>query len=91
MLCLNLTLVVLHEMCLDYLMDAPPELLTRGERVTRVEGAEIHHFRWVRFADLAQLSFFPIFLKDRISSIPDAPEFVSLDSDRPSSLEMRQT
>lgn len=72
-----------HEMCLYYLMDAPPELLSRGERFTRVEGAEIHHFRWVNFADLAQLSFFPIFLKERIFSLPDAPEFISLDSDRP--------
>lgn len=80
-----------HEMCLYYLMDAPPELLARGERFTRVEGAEIHHFRWVDFAELAQLSFFPIFLKDRIFSLPDAPEFVSLDSDMPSSLEMCKT
>lgn len=80
-----------HEMCLYYLMDAPSELLSRGDHFTRVEGEEIHHFRWVSFADLAQLSFFPVFLKDRIFSLPDAPEFVSLDSDKPSPLGMCKT
>lgn len=70
-----------HEMCLYHLMDAPPELLARGERFTRTEGSEVHHFRWVDFADLAKLSFFPIFLKERIFSLPDSPEFISLDSD----------
>jgi len=78
-----------HEMCLYFLMDAPPELLSCGKRFTRVEGEEIHHFRWVHFAELAQLSFFPIFLKERIFSLPDSPEFISLDSDRPNPLGMR--
>ncbi len=78
-----------HEMCLYFLMDAPPELLARGDAFTRVEGNEIHHFRWVKFEELRQLSFFPIFLKERIFSLPDTPEFISLDSDSPSPLEMR--
>lgn len=73
-----------HEVCLYYLMDAPAELLARGDCFTRAEGQEVHHFRWVRFAELARLSFYPIFLKDRIFSLPDTPEFISLDSDRPS-------
>ena len=77
-----------HELCLYHLMDAPPELLSRGEAFTRVEGAEVHHFRWVKFEELREMSFFPIFLKERIFSLPDAPEFVSLDSDRPSPLGM---
>lgn len=80
-----------HEVCLYYLMDAPDELLARGERFTRIEGSEIHHFRWVDFAELANLSFFPLFLKDRIFSLPDSPEFISLDSDRPSPPGMRTT
>ena len=70
-----------HEMGLYYLMDAPPELLARGNAFTRVEGDEVHHFRWVDFSALAALSFFPVFLKERIFSLPDAPEFVSVDSD----------
>ena len=66
-----------HEMCLYFLMDASPELLARGNAFTRVEGNEVHHFRWVRFEELRQLSFYPLFLKERILSLPDAPEFIS--------------
>ena len=73
-----------HELCLYHLMEATPELLTRGDSFTRVEGDEVHHFRWVRFEELRKLSFFPIFLKKRIFSLPNTPEFISLDSDRPS-------
>ncbi len=72
-----------HEVCLYYLMDAPAELLARGNRFTIAEGQEVHHFRWVDFSELAHLSFYPIFLKERIFSLPDTPEFISLDSDRP--------
>ena len=70
-----------HELGLYHLMEAPPELLARGDRFTRVEGQEIHHFRWVKFDELRGMSFFPIFLKERIFSLPDTPEFVILDSD----------
>jgi hypothetical protein len=58
-------------------MDAPTELLARGESFTRAEGNEVHHFRWVRFEELRGMSFFPIFLKERIFSLPDAPDFIS--------------
>lgn len=70
-----------HELCLYHVMDASPELLERGDAFTRIEGKEIHHFRWVKFEELAKLSFFPIFLKERIFSLPDAPEFVTVESD----------
>ena len=66
-----------HEMCLYFLMEAPPELLIRGDRFTRVEGSEIHHFRWVKFEELRHLSFYPIFLKERIFTLPDHPEFIT--------------
>ena len=66
-----------HELCLYHLMDALPELLARGESFTRAEGNEVHYFRWVRFEELRGMSFFPIFLKERIFSLPDAPEFIS--------------
>lgn len=66
-----------HELCLYHLMDALPELLARGEAFTRAEGNEVHHFRWVKFEELRGMSFFPIFLKERIFSLPDAPEFIS--------------
>lgn len=66
-----------HEMCLYHLMEAPPELLARGESFTRAEGDEVHHFRWVKFEELREMSFFPIFLKERIFTLPDAPEFIS--------------
>lgn len=80
-----------HEIALYYLMNAPEELLSRGESFTRVEGSEVHHFRWVRFEKLRNMSFFPVFLKERIFSLPDTPEFLSADSDRPSSLGMKTT
>ena len=80
-----------HEICLYHLMEAPPELLLRGKCFTRVEGDEVHHFRWVKYEELANLSFFPVFLKERIFSLPDSPEFISLDSDKPSPLGMRTT
>ena len=66
-----------HEMCLYFLMEAPPELLIRGDRFTRVEGNEIHHFRWVKFEELRHLSFYPIFLKERIFTLPEHPEFIT--------------
>ena len=66
-----------HEMCLYFLMEAPPELLLRGDRFTRVEGSEVHHFRWVKFEELRHLSFYPIFLKERIFSLPEHPEFIT--------------
>ncbi|MBQ8556372.1 MAG: NUDIX domain-containing protein [Clostridia bacterium] len=75
-----------HELGVYHLMDAPPELVSRGERFTRVEGSEVHHFRWVRFEELARLDFFPTFLKERILSLPDAPEFLTCPSDKPSPL-----
>ena len=70
-----------HELCLYHLMEAPPELLAYGEAFTRKESeTEIHHFRWVKFEELRQLSFFPVFLKERILTLPDAPEFITMDS-----------
>lgn len=69
-----------HEMCLYHLMEAPPELKSRGNAFTRVEGDETHHFRWVAYEELAHLRFFPGFLKERIFSLPDTPEFISLGS-----------
>ena len=64
-------------MCLYFLMEAPPELLIRGDRFTRVEGSEVHHFRWVKFEELRHLSFYPIFLKERIFTLPEHPEFIT--------------
>ena len=66
-----------HEICLYHLMEAPPELLSRGQTFTRTEGTEVHHFRWVPFAELAQLSFYPIFLRERIHTLPDGLEYIS--------------
>ena len=66
-----------HEMCLYFLMEAPPEMLQRGDAFTRVEGNEIHHFRWVKFEELRHLSFYPIFLKERIFTLPEHPEFIT--------------
>ena len=66
-----------HEMCLYFLMEAPPELLIRGDRFTRVEGSEVHYFRWVKFEELRHLSFYPIFLKERIFTLPEHPEFIT--------------
>ena len=79
-----------HEMALYYLTQAPPELLARGDAFTRVEGSEVHHFRWVPFGELTSLSFFPVFLKERIFSLPDSPEFVSLDSNRPDPVDLHR-
>lgn len=69
-----------HEMCLYFRMDATAELLKRGDAFTRVEGDERHHFRWVDYRELARLSFYPVFLKERIFSLPATPEFISLSS-----------
>ena len=66
-----------HEMCLYFLMEAPPELLARSNQFTRVEGSEVHHFRWVKFEELRHLSFYPIFLKERIFTLPEHPEFIT--------------
>ncbi len=65
-----------HEVCFYHLMDAPAELLLRGEGFTRVEDGEIHHFHWLTFDELKQTTVFPLFLRERIRSLPDAPEHI---------------
>ncbi len=66
-----------HEVCFYHLMEAPPDLLARGECFTRTEGDEVHHFRWIDYGDLASLPFFPLFLKERIFSLPEHPEHIT--------------
>lgn len=69
-----------HEVCLYYLMEASEELLERGDAFTLREGAEAHHFRWIPYEELARQAFFPLFLKERIFTLPSSPEVVTCHS-----------
>lgn len=61
-----------HELCVYFLMDVSGTgLEARGEQFTRLEGRHRHTFAWLAFDRLAQESFYPIFLKTSIFSLPE--------------------
>lgn len=70
-----------HEQCLYYLAEAPglnpaPSAFTRADSDGRV-----HYFRWLPFDALAEAPLYPLFLKDRIHSLPDHLELITEDED----------
>lgn len=62
-----------HELCLYFLMATPESgLPTGGESFFRREGAEVHEFHWMPFAQLRDAYFYPLFLKEAIFHLPEA-------------------
>ena len=61
-----------HELCLYFLMDAAGTgLPERGESFTRYEGPRRHEFIWLPLEELQDTYFYPIFLKEGLSHLPD--------------------
>ena len=61
-----------HELCLYFLMDvSETDLLSRGQRFTRLERHHIHDFEWLSFDRLKDEYLYPIFLKTEIFHLPE--------------------
>ena len=61
-----------HELCLYYLVEADETLLARGETYLHRERTHLHRFTWLPVDTLKDAYFYPLFLKERISQLPDA-------------------
>lgn len=67
-----------HEIALYFLLDASEsDLLTRGNSFDREDEGTLHHFSWAKITDLADMEFYPLFLKKAMLSLPDSPVFVT--------------
>ena len=61
-----------HELCLYFLMDiSGSDILSRGESFTLSENGKKHRFEWLSFERLKDEYFYPLFLKEKIFSLPE--------------------
>lgn len=61
-----------HELCIYYLMDITgTDLLSRGNVFTIAEGKHSHRFEWLKFEQLQNEYFYPLFLKKEIFNLPE--------------------
>lgn len=61
-----------HEICVYFLVDVTAtDLLQRGERFTCRDGGKELQFEWLSFERLKSAYFYPLFLKDKITDLPD--------------------
>lgn len=66
-----------HELCVYFAVDATQtDLSARGDRFPGQEPN--FHFAWIPFEKLDSLPLKPDFLKQRIQSLPDTPEWITL-------------
>ena len=66
-----------HELCVYFLVDAGDEsLLNRGERFTLPEGRHTHVFEWLTPERVRTEYLYPLFIKERLFSLPDHPEML---------------
>ncbi len=60
-----------HELCVYFLTDiSKTDLLLKGERFTLSEGEHVNEFEWLKFEQLKDEYFYPIFLKEAIFDLP---------------------
>lgn len=60
-----------HELDIYFLMDiSDTDLLSKGERFTIKEGDCVNAFEWLKFEQLKDEYFYPIFLKEAIFDLP---------------------
>lgn len=61
-----------HELCIYFLMDfSKTDLLLRGQKFCSTEDNRTHVFEWLELNSLKEKYFYPIFLKEKILSIPN--------------------
>ena len=66
-----------HELCVYYLADAEDaSLLARGERFSLPEGRHTHAFEWLPPERVRSEYLYPLFIKDRLSSLPENLEML---------------
>lgn len=67
-----------HELCLYFLIDfSGTDLLDRG---AKMKGAEAHHkqiFEWLDISNLKGTYFYPLFLKEKVFSLPQTMELLT--------------
>lgn len=61
-----------HEVCIYFLIDiSDTDILSRGNKFTFHEKNHTCKFEWLAFESLKNEYFYPLFLKEKIFSIPD--------------------
>ena len=66
-----------HELCLYYLVDVSrTDLLSRGDRFVLTEGRHTHTFEWLPFERVRNEYLYPLFIKDRLTSLPEHLEII---------------
>lgn len=61
-----------HELCLYFLVDvSKTSLFERGESFTLHERHHVHDFEWLDCGRLKDEYFYPLFLKDKLDSLPE--------------------
>lgn len=68
-----------HELCVYYLVELPADspLWAEGARFERTEAGRRHTFDWLPFDQVKTAYFYPLFLKDRLDSLPQTLELLA--------------
>lgn len=68
-----------HELCLYFLMDiSGTEIPARGESFEHMEGGRSHTFEWIPFERLRGEYLYPVFIKEKIHSLPEQLELLTV-------------
>ncbi len=61
-----------HELCIYFLIDiSKTDLCARGETFIFYEGIHTHIFEWLELERLKSEYFYPNFIKEKISDLPE--------------------
>lgn len=64
--------IMFHEICVYFLIDiSHTNILEKGSRFILHERCPKHEFEWLKFENLKDLYFYPIFLKKEIFDLPE--------------------
>lgn len=64
--------ILFHEICVYFLIDiSHTNILEKGSRFILHERHHKHEFEWLKFENLKDLYFYPIFLKKEIFDLPE--------------------
>lgn len=64
--------ILFHEICIYFLIDiSHTDIFEKGSRFILHEHQHKHEFEWLKFENLNDLYFYPIFLKKEIFDLPE--------------------
>lgn len=67
-----------HELCVYFLIDfSDTNILESGDVFTIQEGHHTNCFEWIPFEKLKESYIYPNFIKTRVYSLPEKPEFLT--------------